>query len=102
MVLVLRLLAVLLVLSTSGLARIVVVGLDGLVACADEGHEEQDACSDCSPMCSDCFCGPLRATPARPLVEPVLVEASGVKVELAPPVRVAEAVPQDIFRPPTA
>jgi hypothetical protein len=96
----LRLIAILLMLTTGGVFQTLAFASDGAEACADE--ETGDACADCALDCGVCLCCPLRAAPASsgvelpveaPLLEPVLASLS----EPAP-----SGVRPDIFQPPRA
>ncbi|ADO69006.1 hypothetical protein [Stigmatella aurantiaca] len=95
----LRILALLLVLTTGGVFQTLALASEGTVACADE-EESGQPCADCAL----CLCCPLRAAPSAPRVEVrVLIPAS-----LPPPAPqalntpVSSGVLADIFRPPRA
>lgn len=91
----LRMTAVLLLLSMSGIVHALDVVLDGRDSCGDA------ACSDgrCTDACGLCFCCPLRAEPVALSVDP---DARAV-VELVvnePPMFAGTSDAADIFRPP--
>lgn len=93
-----RILCLVLIVSTSGLAHAAEALFDGLDACADEASGESEQCTD---ECGLCFCCPLRAAPtgadsgttSATTVEPVVAEPTlaAVAADLA-----------DIFQPPRA
>ena len=96
----LRLIALLLVLTTGGVSQTLALVGDGVEDCA--GEEDDGPCADCAGDCGVCPCCPLRAIPATPVVdmtaerippEPVLVSLR------EPPLF---AVGTDIFQPPRA
>lgn len=96
----LRLIALLLMLTTGGVLQTLAFASEGVEACADEEDGEQ--CADCALDCGVCLCCPLRAAPVSPVVE--------LRVEVPLPERVLasvrEPVPSgvgvDIFQPPRA
>ncbi|XXF78542.1 hypothetical protein P2318_01935 [Myxococcaceae bacterium GXIMD 01537] len=98
----LRILALLLVLTTGGVFQTLAFASDGAETCADE-EETGKPCADCSFDCAMCLCCPLRA--AAPDMPKVEVPAPAPIHE---PVRslihepVLSGVSADIFRPPTA
>ena len=96
----LRLIAILLMLTTGGVFQTLAFASDGAEACADE--EEGDECADCALDCGVCLCCPLRAAPASPVVE-LPVEAPLLEPVLASLSEPASSgVGADIFLPPRA
>jgi hypothetical protein len=102
MQLLLRILAILLVLTTGGVFQTLAFASDGAETCADE-EETGKQCADCAFDCAMCLCCPLRAAaPSIPRVE------VPVPVPIPEPVRslIHEPAPSgvsvDIFQPPRA
>ncbi|QRK07774.1 hypothetical protein JQX13_48665 [Archangium violaceum] len=100
MQLLLRLIAILLVLTTGGVFQTLAFASNGAEACA--GEEEGDRCADCALDCGVCLCCPLRATPVTSAME-VPTEVPLPEPALAcvrePTLSGAGA---DIFQPPRA
>ncbi|OJH37216.1 hypothetical protein [Cystobacter ferrugineus] len=96
----LRLIALLLMLTTGGVSQTLALVGDEVEDCA--GEEEDGPCADCAGDCGVCPCCPLRAIPSTPVVE--------VPAEVTPPEPVLVslhepallAVGTDIFQPPRA
>ncbi|MFY0523429.1 hypothetical protein ACN28I_09685 [Archangium gephyra] len=101
MQLLLRILAILLVLTTGGVFQTLAFASEGAVTCEDE-EETGEQCADCALDCAMCLCCPLRAAPSMPMVE------APVPVPIHEPVQsiIHESVPSgvsaDIFQPPRA
>ena len=101
MQLLLRLLAILLVLTTGGVFQTLAFASDGAETCADE-EETEKQCADCAFDCAMCLCCPLRAAPSIPMVEvpvpaPIHEPVRSIIHESAP-----SGVSADIFQPPRA
>ncbi|AEI67193.1 hypothetical protein [Corallococcus macrosporus] len=96
----LRLLAVLLVLTTGGVFQTLALASDVHDECAEEASDD---CADCSTTCVLCVCCPLRAAPGPSITVARLLLPS---LRLPLPSRVAEplltGVGADIFQPPRA
>jgi hypothetical protein len=94
---VLRLLALLLVLTSSGVFHTMALASEEQADCADE--DDPGGCTDCSKSAA-CACCPLRAVamPAPMQLPVVLVAGTSVCFSLDEPVMAATCV--DIFRPP--
>jgi hypothetical protein len=101
MQLLLRILAILLVLTTGGVFQTLAFASDGTVTCEDE-EETGEQCADCALDCAMCLCCPLRAAPSMPMVEvpvpvPIHEPVQSLIHESAP-----AGVSADIFQPPRA
>jgi hypothetical protein len=94
---VLRLLALLLVLTSSGVFHTLALASQEQANCADE--DDPGGCTDCSKSAA-CACCPLRAVamPAPIKLPVALVVGASVCFSLDEPVVAAACV--DIFRPP--
>jgi hypothetical protein len=92
-----RLLALLLMLTSSGVLHTLVLASEEQADCA--GEAEPGGCTDCSNR-AVCACCPLRAVamPATVQLPAVLVTGTSVCFSLDEPVVAAASV--DIFRPP--
>lgn len=92
-----RLLALLLVLTSSGVFHTLALASEERADCADE--DEPGGCTDCSNS-AVCACCPLRAVamPAPVQLPVALVAGASVCFSLDEPVVAAACV--DIFRPP--
>jgi hypothetical protein len=92
-----RLLALLLVLTSSGVFHTLALASQEQANCADE--DDPGGCTDCSKSAA-CACCPLRAVamPARMKLPVALVVGTSVCFTLDEPVAAAACV--DIFRPP--
>ena len=96
----LRLIALLLVLTTGGVSQTLALVGGGVEDCA--GEEGDGPCADCAGDCGVCPCCPLRAIPATPVVE-IIAEVTPpepVRVSLSEPALFT--VGTDIFQPPRA
>lgn len=93
-----RMLCLVLVVSTSGLAHAAEALFDGRDACADEAA---DGSGECTDECGLCFCCPLRTVPAEPdLSTPSVMAVEPVIAEPTLTARAADGA--DIFQPPRA
>ncbi|WP_426752105.1 hypothetical protein [Myxococcus sp. Y35] len=96
----LRILAVLLVLTTGGVFQTLALASDEHSDCAEE---VTDDCEDCAPSCVLCVCCPLRAAPGP---ESPIARLIPAPRPLPIPSRVDEptlsGVGTDIFQPPRA
>ncbi|EPX60457.1 hypothetical protein D187_001944 [Cystobacter fuscus DSM 2262] len=96
----LRLIALLLMLTTGGVPQTLALVGDGVEDCA--GEEDDGPCADCAGDCGLCPYCPLRAIPATPVLE-MLAEVTPPEqalVSLGEPALLA--VGTDIFQPPRA
>lgn len=98
MITLLRMTAVVLVLSTSGVVHALDSVIDGQDACADEAADEA---GDCSEECGLCFCCPVRAAPADVAMSSTVERVVDCVVN-EPPLFAGSSGAADIFRPPRA
>ncbi|MBZ4400604.1 hypothetical protein K8625_33350 [Myxococcus sp. AS-1-15] len=100
MQLLLRLMVVLLVLTTGGVFQTLAFASDTHADCMED---EGDDCTDCAPSCVLCPCCPLRAAPAP---VPVMGDLAAAPTPPLVPSHVDEPVlsgtATDIFQPPRA
>lgn len=100
-----RVLALALVLSTGGAVQLLCAVADVHVACADEApgeDEDAGACTDCHPACTTCLCCPGRV--ALTSVRLVLRPLAQVREQVVAVAQVPVVGPpgSDIFQPPRA
>lgn len=96
-----RLISVLLVLTTSGAARASILAFEAVEACADEEAGAEDCCDDCTTACATCVQCPLQSvqllmtrSPSTPV--PVRSEVVLAHVDASP----GTSSTADIFHPP--
>lgn len=102
MQLLMRILAILLVLTTGGVFQTLAFASNGAATCADE-EETGKQCADCAFDCAMCLCCPLRAAPSLPMVEvPVVPVPIHEPVQSTIHEPAPSGVSADIFQPPRA
>lgn len=93
-----RMLAVLLVLSTGGAFQVIEVAIDSVEDCGDE----EESC-DCSTCLLTCVCCPARVTFPPPVMDSAPVRTTVADAEFAQLVEPVAAISAaDIFHPPRA
>lgn len=95
----LRILAVLLALTTGGVFQTLAYAAEEHGECADE---ESANCTDCSPLCATCVCCPVRAAAAPHTMVVQWVAALREPVVVVTEEPVVSALVSDIFQPPRA